>query len=145
MKNNIIYGWDKNNGIASCIIHNGDKFYTGTARCHPDDNDMLSEKTGCEIAFHRAKINLLREYRNEIKIKLNALNQLYYSMNMSKNFNEKSYEYKMLKRQINMYTFDLETIKEDIENEQQKLRKYLADKDKFYNHIRANRQKDNNN
>ena len=117
MKDSIIYGWDKNSGIASCIINNGDKFYTGTARCHPDDNDMLSEKTGCEIALSRARINLLREYRNEIKTKLSALNQLYYSMNTSKKFNEKSYEYKMLKRQINMYLFDLEVVKEDIETE----------------------------
>ena len=28
-----------------------------------------------------------------------------------------SYEYKMLKRQINMYRFDLEVVKEDIETE----------------------------
>jgi hypothetical protein len=38
-------------------------------------------------------------------------------MNTSKKFNEKSYEYKMLKRQINMYIFDLEVVKEDIEAE----------------------------
>ena len=66
-------------------------------------------------------------------------------MNTSKKFNEKSYEYKMLKRQINMYLFDLEVVKEDIETEQKKLREYLSNKDKFYKRIRANRQKDNNN
>lgn len=59
---------------------------------------MMSEKTGCEIAFRRAKIEVLKSYRDELKIKLEALRQLYYSMNQSNKFNEKSYENKMLQR-----------------------------------------------
>ena len=117
MKNMPIFNWDAESGIASCILSNGEKVFTGFAHCHPDDVDMKGEKTGCEIALRRAKINALRGYRDELKTKLAALNQLYYSMNTSKRFNEKSYENKMLQRQIRQINFDLATTKEMIASE----------------------------
>ena len=139
MKHEPIFNWDENAGVASCILSDGEKVFTGFAQCHPDDKDMSSEKTGCEIAFRRARINALRGYRDELKIKLKALNQLFYSMNRSNRFNEKSYENKMLQRQIRMIDFDLTTTKEMIATEEQNLRQYLSDKDKFYTKTRIRR------
>jgi queuine/archaeosine tRNA-ribosyltransferase len=98
-------------------VSDGEKVFSGSARCHPDDTDMMSEKTGCEIALRRAKINTLKGYRDELKIALNTLNHLYYSMNKSKRFNEKSYENRMLQRRIRQITFDLATTKEMIASE----------------------------
>ena len=139
MKHEPIFNWDEDAGVASCILSDGEKVFTGFAKCHPDDRDMSSEKTGCEIAFRRARINALRGYRDELKIKLKALNQLFYSMNKSYRFNEKSYENKMLQRQIRMIDFDLTTTKEMIATEEQSLRQYLSDKDKFYTKTRIRR------
>ena len=139
MKHEPIFNWDEDAGVASCILSDGEKVFTGFAQCHPDDKDMSSEKTGCEIAFRRARINALRGYRDELKIKLKALNQLFYSMNKSYRFNEKSYENKMLQRQIRMIDFDLTTTKEMIATEEQSLRQYLSKKDKFYTKTRIRR------
>lgn len=139
MKHEPIFNWDEDAGVASCILSDGEKVFTGFAQCHPDDRDMSSEKTGCEIAFRRARINALRGYRDELKIKLKALNQLFYSMNRSYRFNEKSYENRMLQRQIRMINFDLTTTKEIIATEEQNLRQYLSDKDKFYTKTRIRR------
>lgn len=139
MKHEPIFNWDEDAGVASCILSDGEKVFTGFAQCHPDDKDMSSEKTGCEIAFRRARINALRGYRDELKIKLKALNQLFYSMNKSYRFNKKSYENKMLQRQIRMIDFDLTTTKEMIATEEQSLRQYLSDKDKFYTKTRIRR------
>ena len=139
MKHEPIFNWDEDAGVASCILSDGEKVFTGFAQCHPDDKDMSSEKTGCEIAFRRARINALRGYRDELKIKLKALNQLFYSMNKSYRFNEKSYENKMLQRQMRMIDFDLTTTKEMIATEEQSLRQYLSDKDKFYTKTRIRR------
>lgn len=139
MKHEPIFNWDEDAGVASCILSDGEKVFTGFAQCHPDDKDMSSEKTGCEIAFRRARINALRGYRDELKIKLKALSQLFYSMNRSYKFNEKSYENKMLQRQIRMIDFDLTTTKEMIATEEQSLRQYLSDKDKFYTKTRIRR------
>ena len=144
MKNEPIFHWDETSSKAACIVSNGEKVYTGFAQCHPDDSDMASEKTGCEIALRRAKINALRGYRDELKIRLSALNQYYNSMNMSHRFNEKSYENKMLQRQIRQIKFDLDTTKEMIAGEELSLRAYIKSKDVFYTQTRKRRQKANN-
>ena len=143
MKHEPIFDWDEETGISSCIVSDGEKVYTGFAQCHPDDEDMKGQKTGCEIAFRRARINALRGYRDELKIQLKALNQLYYSMNKSKKFNKKSYENKMLQRQIRMINFDLATTKEMIATEQENLRTYIKEKDEFYKKTRMRRKKAN--
>lgn len=66
-------------------------------------------------------------------------------MNKSLKFNPKSYENRMLQRQIRMINFDLTTVKETIAMEEQNLKSYIEKKDVFYNHIRKNRdQKDKN-
>ena len=143
MKNEPIFDWDEEAGISSCIVSDGEKVYTGFAQCHPDDEDMKGQKTGCEIAFRRARINALRGYRDELKIRLSTLNQLYHSMNISYRFNEKSYENKMLQRQIRQINFDLATTKEMIATEQENLRTYIKEKDEFYNKTRMRRKKAN--
>jgi ApbE superfamily uncharacterized protein (UPF0280 family) len=66
-------------------------------------------------------------------------------MNKSSHFNEKSYENRMLRRQINRINFDLTTAKEMIATEKQELRDYLQKKDEFYTKIRRIRKKDNSN
>ena len=142
MKNLPMFDWDNERGSASCLLTDGEKVYTGFALCHPEDMDMAGEKTGCEIALRRAKINALRGYRDELKIQLKTLNQLYYSMNKSNKFNEKSYENRMLQRQINRINFDLTTTKEMIVSEKQELRDYLQQKEEFYTKIRRMRKKD---
>ena len=139
MKNEPIFEWDEESGISSCILSDGEKIYTGFAQCHPDDEDMKGQKTGCEIAFRRARINALRGYRDELKIKLATLNQLYYSMNISHRFNEKSYENRMLQRQIRQITFDLTTAKEMIATEKENLKAYVKEKDEFYKKTRIRR------
>lgn len=139
MKRQPIFEWDEESGIASCILTDGQHYYVGTAQCHTEDKDMQSEKTGCEIAFKRARIKTWQGYKDELKIKLAALNQLYYSMKHSTHFNENSYENKMLQRQINLIKFDLDTVKEIIDNEQKDLRDYIKDKDIFYNKVREKR------
>lgn len=146
MKNQPIFEWDAELGLATCILTDGENVFYGTAQCHEDDSDMKNEKTGCEIAFRRARIDSIKYYRDERKTKLAAVNQLYYSINKSKKFNPNSYEAKMLRRQIRMYESDLAVAKEMLVHQQESLIQYIKEKDEFYKHIRANRAKaDKNN
>ena len=140
MKNEPIFTWDEDKLMASCIITDRNQTFIGIAQCHPDDEDMSSEKTGCEIAFRRAKINALRSFRDELVTTLKAYNQLYYSMNQSKQFNSNSYENRMLQRKIRMTNFDLTTTKEILASEEQSLRAYIKSKDVFYTQTRKRRQ-----
>lgn len=142
MRKEPYFEWNEDTGMTTCIFEdNQGRIFVGTANCHPDDEDMKSRRTGEEIAFRRARIELMRTMRDEVKIELHALNQLYYSMNLSKQFNPKSYENRMLQRQIRMKTFDLDTIKEMLTTEKQSLKKLIQEKDDFYNQIRNHRNK----
>ena len=135
-----IFHYDKETGCSTCVIETKYGKFSGTACCHPDDMDMASEKVGCEIAYSRAAIDSLKYERdNVIKPSLKALKQLYYSMNRSKRFNPKSYEYKMLKRQIECWEFDLAMIGDMIDTERAWIRDYINTKQALYQNIRANR------
>lgn len=136
------FEWDENMGQATCIIEDSQqRVYFGMATCHGDDADMKSRRTGEEIAFRRARMDYLRQMRDDILLELKALNQLYYSMNTSKRFNPKSYENIMLQRQIRAKTFDLDTIKEMLASERESLKKFIDEKDNFYKQVRAHRNK----
>ena len=77
--------------------------------------------------------------QDTLKDKIATLKQFYYTINRSKHFNENSYENIMLQRQIRMTEMDLVTAREMIAGEEQSLRTYIEEKDKFYKHIRKNR------
>ena len=133
--------WEENIGLASCTLTDTyDRKYIGTSICHPDDLDMMNEKTGCEIAHRRAEIMMLKGYvKNELKPRLRALKQLYYSMNRSQYFNEKSYENKMLQSQIRVIKNELDTTNEIIAELEYDLSRYLNEKDEFYKKVRRHR------
>lgn len=138
MFNNPIFTWNEELKEAACIITDSRTgiIYKGKATCHPDDYDMASEKTGCEIASRRAVIKALQGYKKELNIKLSTLNNLYYNMKHSTHFNPKSYENKMLQRHIQMIKNDLATTKEMLVEEQESLREYLKIKEKLYTTLR---------
>lgn len=102
---------------------------------------MMNEKTGCFIAEKRAKINMLKHKKEELKIELKALKKYYYSMNKSKYFNETSYPIKRLKDHMLMIEIDIKEIKELINYEKGILNRYIKEKDNFYQQIRNNRKK----
>lgn len=125
------------NGISVCSISdNKGHLFIGQAFCHPDDADVMSEYTGCEIAYRRARIKALRFQRDELKVQLQTLNSLYYQMNKSLKFNPHSYENKMLQRNIHRTTEDLATIKEMIAIAQLDLEGYIKNKEKVTKYLR---------
>lgn len=137
-KEKVIYSFDDKTGVSYCSIFEYGLEFTGIAVCHPDDRDMLSERTGCEIANRRAYIHLLcHERDNIIAPQLKALKQLYYSINKSKNFNKKGYAEKALYRHVRMLEHDLTAIKAEIATEKQSLTDYINGKEKFYQRHRA--------
>ena len=102
----------------------------------------MSEKTGCEIAYHRALITALRSRRDELQIQYQGLHNYYYTMNKSKWFNENSYEARRLNSHMSMLLEDIDALKEEIKAEQNFLRNYMKDKAEFYKKIRHNRKAD---
>jgi hypothetical protein len=105
---------------------------------------MLSEKTGCEIAYHRAIINSLKDRRNELTLKRSGLKEYYHTINCSKYFNENDYAIRRLMSHISMLDEDIAMTKDLIREEQNYLKKYMTDKAEFYEKIRRNRKADLN-
>ena len=131
------YTWSERYGTATCTLFYKQYEFTGVANCHPDDQDMMSKLTGQTIAEYRATLQYLRFIRDcELQPQLKALKQLYYSMNHSKYFNPKSYEAKMLYRQINHLTEDLKENKYLIDLTKSELEAYLTTKERDHKQLR---------
>ena len=131
------YTWSERYGTATCTLFYKNYEFTGVANCHPDDKDMMSKLTGQTIAEYRATLKYLRFIRDcELQPQLKSLKQLYYSMNHSKYFNPKSYEVKMLYRQINQLTEDLKENKYLIDLTKSQLETYLITKERDHTQLR---------
>ena len=139
-----LYDWNEEEGIATCILYDGDNAFIGIAQCHDDDKDFKNENTGMIIAETRARIKVLQHIKNnELKPELAGLKQLYYSINKSKLYNKKSYEAKMLWRQMKHRERDINIIKDLIDEERTYLNRFIADKDEFYKAVQKNKGKNN--
>lgn len=140
-----LYEWDETIGGAYCTIYYKNAEFRGVAICHENDEDMKSKLTGQIIAEMRATILLLQHIRdNEIKPQLQALKQFYYSINRSKHYNKKSYENKMLYRQIKKLEKDLQDIKLELSLTREDLDRYIKEKESIYQIIRKRRAKAEN-
>lgn len=131
------YDYNPDNNCAVCVItgEGGTKYY-GRAYCHPDDKEFASEKTGLTIAELRAQIDFLTDYKNKLTIEYKALKQLYYSINLSKQFNEKSYEAKALKRHMKMKEYDIVIASTTLKETKEALKNFISAKEGFYKKIR---------
>lgn len=130
----------KDNYTKCTVIDNLGREFVGEAHCHPDDKDFDSQITGSTIAEMRARIAAARTYRDDLKIKLAALNQLMYSMEQSSKFNRKSYEAKMLYRQIRLMKDDLDIAKHQLAVLKLDLFEYMQSKDEVHKYLRKHRE-----
>lgn len=144
MKHKPQFYFNPEDGSSLCILSTKNAIFVGTAQCADSDRDMLSEKTGCEIAYHRASIRALEDHLNELKFELNGLKKYFYSINQSKYYDPNSYMAQMLIRQMQQKSDDILITKNMIIEEKNYLKKYMANKAEFYKKIRKNR-KDNSN
>lgn len=120
--------WDDVEKVSKTIIIDtfNNKKYEGIAKTAPDDISYAKEYVGETISQTRAKIEMLKDIRdNEIKPQIKILNHLYTNMSTSTRFNPKSYEAKMLRRQLQIKRADLEAINDLIESLKLYIKDYL--------------------
>lgn len=129
---NLEFNFDEENGTTICVMKYDNRDFIGTAVCAPEDMDYLSKKTGQEIAFNRASVEVLKYDKFCLTQELKGLKSLYYSIKHSKKYNPKSYEAIMLRHQMNMRENDIAQLKVDIKTTQQYIKNYINQKDKAY-------------
>lgn len=128
------------NGHSTCIVEDAmGRKIIGEAWCSPEDKDFESVLMGSTIAEMRAQIAAAKMYRDDLKIKLSALNQLLYSINQSQYFDPHSYQAKMLYRQIRLIKDDLDIAKHQLAVLKLDLYEYINDKDALHQKLRKRR------
>ena len=127
------YYLDKEIGKAYCFLQEGNRTYTGIAQCHEDDWAFMSERTGLQIAEIRAEIDALKNIRdNELIPVVKALKHLQTNVKTSKFYNSKSYEARMLRRQVSIKENELIAVKQEIVALEEYLKGYIAAKNNYY-------------
>lgn len=138
MKTTYIY----HNGIAKyTIIDNDGSIYIGEAHCHPEDTDMMSEKTGLQIAETRANIKFLKRLIKESKRELKALKDFHSLLKFNPYYNKDVRETHLLIREIRRREKDIKENEKSLKEMENTLAEYIAEKEKFYQKIRRNRNK----
>ena len=128
-------------GMAYFFIYYKEFIFTGKAKCHPEDLDMESERTGLTIAEARAIIKMKKFIkRHEIQPIINAYKHLLKNLQSSSKHNPKAYESCMLRSQLSHWEGQLAEITADIADEEKYLKEYINQKDKLYNKLRARNQ-----
>ena len=132
-----IFNSNEHRVTTTCTISDGQNTFIGTAKCHPNDRDCMSEYTGCEIAERRCKIKILQHIKNnQIIPQIQAYEHLISTMLNSKQLNPQSYEFKRIKAEydnlLNQYT----AIKNKIKYSQSKLREYIFNKESVNKFLR---------
>ena len=140
MKREPTYTWIEETGEATYTIYYNNLTFTGRATCHPDDEDMKSQMLGLRIAETRALLAYMRHIRdNELRPQIASLKQLYYSMKHSKQYNPKSYEAKMLYRQIDSLEEDLHNLRIEINTIRFRHLQYMREKEELHQVLREKR------
>lgn len=140
MKNTTRHSWNPETGVATYTILYDGREFTGTARCHPEDEDMKNEYAGLTIAENRALIALGRHIRsNELRPQLKILKHLYATMAQRKNFSKQEPNAKLVWRQIKMIETDIIEVSKTIAILQTNLIEYINSKENFYNKVRQHR------
>lgn len=131
-----------NDGIARCIIIDNDgTTYIGEAHCHPEDVDMMSEKTGLQIAETRANIKFLRHLIKDSKRELKALKDFHSLLKFNPYYNKDVRETHLLIREIRRREKDIKENEKSLKEMKDTLIEYIAEKEKFYQKIRRYRNK----
>lgn len=127
----------------TCTITTNFGEFIGKAFCHPDDLDMKSQRTGEQIAYHRALIEMLKYERDCILIpQIKVLEHVQSILNSKKKIAESDlYAATTLKRQLTNLKFELQIIRDNIESERERLREYISKKEEMYQRIRAKQNK----
>ena len=133
------YQYNEHSGNSYFYIEYNGLSMCGQAKCHPDDTDMMSERTGSTLAEIKANIKRLRYMRNKVRENMRPLELFESRLKCCKNYNSKSFEARRLRKEIWLYKDKIQEITNAINDEEAYLKKYIAEKDNLYVKIRAKR------
>ena len=130
------YFYDPTKGVAHCFLKYKGMEFSGTAICHPEDGDFMSERTGLYIAETRANIRYLKSKKPELRAAITALQHAVNCMRDSKDFNPKAKEFQIVYRLLYDKKSELDSLNSRIKMEKEYLEDYMKNKDIVHNKMR---------
>lgn len=138
-KNGDVRFMHNTSGETTCDMYYDGKWFTGHAKCLPEDMDMWSERTGSTLAEIKANIKRLRYIRSKKREELKPLTLFETRLKCCKNYNKDNFEARRLRKEIWLYKEEIQEITNAINDEEAYLKRYIAEKDNLYTRIRAKR------
>lgn len=130
--------------VSRCELLDPDthELIVGEAYCMPEDADMMSQKTGCDIALYKATAKLFRNKQKRLKKEKKVLEDLYKVYQGRPDYDQADPYVRILRKKIHSYQSDIALISDCESACHKDLEKYIQDKDKFYQQIRNHRKSD---
>ena len=95
------YNFSTDENYSYCELRYNNLTFTGIAQCHPEDEDMKSERTGYFIAETRANIQKLQWVRDyEILPMYKHYKHFYDCLSHSSKFNKDSFEARAIYKEL---------------------------------------------
>lgn len=101
---------DNDRRLVYCHIYYDNNIFTGRAICHPDDDDIFSEKFGQELAHKRATVKALRYIKTDLTKTIKTLEHSYHAIEANKEFDPNSFYARGLRKQIYINSAELSDI-----------------------------------
>lgn len=120
------YSYDSGHAKATLLLDGRE--FVGEAHLHPEDAENESQRKGYTLAETRAYIKVLQHHiQNELKPALKALKHLNCCIQQSKNYNPKSYEARMLTRNLRLLDEELQECKSELNILKDQYHAYLGE------------------
>ena len=138
-KNGDVKFMHNTSGETTCDMYYDGKWFTGHAKCLPEDMDMWSERTGSTLAEIKANIKRLKYMRAQTRQEMKPLTLFESRLKCCKGYNHNSVEARKLRKEIWLYKDKIQEITNAINDEEAYLKRYITEKDNLYVKIRAKR------
>lgn len=136
------FSYDPETHTTICKRKSRNKSYIGESRCHPNDYEFESKLVGEHYAYTRSMIQELCENRDALIAELKALKHLYNILEQNPRVHYDSIECYTIRRQMKLLERDIADTKQLIRYTKKDMREMIAEKDAFYNKVRALRKKE---
>lgn len=136
------FSYDPETHTTTCKRRSRNKSYIGESRCHPNDYEFESKLVGEHYAYTRSMIQELCENRDALIAELKALKHLYNILEQNPRVHYDSIECYTIRRQMKLLERDIGDTKQLIRYTKKDMREMIAEKDAFYNKVRALRKKE---
>ena len=100
---------------------------------------MMSEKTGLEIAYHRALMNLYKNKVKNLKKERKVHEDIYKTFMSMPNFDKENRYIRVVRHRMYGLKEEIKVYQELIDNTRAYINDFIDNKTKFYNLTRANR------